>query len=205
MEKLKVDPSHSKNSTIPIRNRTITIATLGPHGTSSEHATKYYADSQLANVKTEILLLDSFDSCLTSLISRQTDYCVVPHAYENIQIFYMTPDVYPVDIFRCDTPLYGLAALPDVFIKEEDLQNYEIVTHKAPIDLLKNYLKGNLTVKIVNSTSLAAILVKEGKYKLALTNKKAVEKYELQFIKTFQPIPMSWSIFTLKDEVLFNG
>ncbi|MCY9074127.1 prephenate decarboxylase, partial [Bacillus inaquosorum] len=129
----------------------------------------------------------------------QFEYTIVPHAYDGIKHFYMRPDLQLLQIFRCDTPMYGLAVRPDFEFSDDMLDTSVIVSHPSPINLIKYFTRKEVRFKLVNSTSQAARKVKEGLYDIALTNELARQKYGLTFVKTFKSIPMSWSLFGKGD------
>lgn len=180
---------------IPIK--TLKIGTLGPTGTSSEFATKLFMNNYLFNqrVDSEILLFNTFEESMDNLTNGLLDYIIVPHAYGRINEFYMRPDIDLIQLFRCDTPMYGLAVRKGFTFHKELLDLETIVSHPAPVSLFKYFLGKNAKIQTVNSTSVAARLVNECVYNLAITNAVAKEKYNLDFVYKFKNIPMSWSVF----------
>lgn len=185
------------NYSIP-SSKTIIIGTLGPSGTSSEEALNYVV-SQLQNeqITVSVQLFDNFSALAEKLLNKQIDLALVPHAYDKINEFYMEPKFDLGLIFTYPTPIYGLAKRKDT---ELDFNGSKIVSHPAPLPLLSKLLpisldRAEIEVELVNSTSAAAILVKEGLADFAITNEKALNFYDLEFVSTYGRIPMSWSIF----------
>lgn len=178
-------------------NQSLRIGTLGPSGTSSEYATKIFAQNYLANqgITSDVLLFNTFEESMDALQQDLLEYMIVPHAYSGINEFYMRQDINLLQLFRCDTPMYGLAVRKGFEFSAELLHSEAIVSHPAPINLIKYFLRTTATIKIVNSTSVAAQLVNEGVFNIALTNAVARDKYNLEFVCEFKHIPMSWSVF----------
>ncbi|MGG3575276.1 bacilysin biosynthesis protein BacA [Bacillus gobiensis] len=193
---LENDSFHIKDG-LNLLPKMITVNTLGPEGTSSEYAAKnfisHFTISQ--GIQSKITLYETFEKCIEHTLSNALQYTLVPHAYEGIKHFYMRPDLQLLKIFRCDTPMYGLAVRPDFQFHENMLNDMKIVSHPAPVNLIEYFIHKNAEFELVNSTSTAAKKVRDGEYDIALTNEVAREKYGLAFVRTFKSIPMSWSIF----------
>lgn len=186
-----------------VSGQPLKVGTLGPENTSSGQTLNYLATQWQAEQITIIpCWFESFTELRDSLIKNEVDLALVPHAYEKINDFYMQPDFELKFLFTYPTPIYGLAKQKKAkFVTE----NCTIVTHPAPLPLLSYLLpnyqnKKNIKIELVNSTSLAAIYVKEGFADLAITNEKALKDNDLEFITTYGKINMSWSIFQKKDQ-----
>lgn len=171
------------------------IGTLGPVGTSSEQAANYAIEHLYPNRACELSLLDSFESCIEELLTEKLDAVIVPHAYPKINDFYMHPELVVDEIFRADTPLYGLAVRDDFEFDEAMLDSEVIVSHPAPVPLIQYYLHRDPSIKLVSSTSEAARQVRDFETNLAVTNQQAADVYGLKFVKQFKRIPMSWTVF----------
>ncbi|WP_156481712.1 LysR family transcriptional regulator [Anabaena sp. 4-3] len=184
--------------------KTLVIGTLGPSGTSSDYASSYIVKQlEAENLTGEIQLFDSFPDVKTALLQNQIDLAVVPHAYDSINEFYMEPSFDLGFIFIYPTPVYGLAKKKNTDVT---FKGARIVTHPAPLPLLSQLLpesedQSEIQVDLSTSTSDAAIQVQKGLATLAITNKNAVEAYDLEFISTYGKIPMSWSIFYKKNSI----
>jgi bacilysin biosynthesis protein BacA len=177
------------------------IGTLGPSGTSSDYASSYIVKQLESEQLTgEIQLFDSFSGVKEALLQDKVDIAVVPHAYHSINEFYMEPNLDLGFIFIYPTPVYGLAKRKNT---EVVFKGARLVTHPAPLPLLSKLLpesqdQSEIQVDFSPSTSDAAIQVQQGLATLAITNKNAVDAYDLEFISTYGKIPMSWSIFYKK-------
>ena len=180
-----------------IRNSHIRLGTLGPEGTSSEYVTKKFVKNHLDSNHTEceIKLYDTFEEAREKLIDGSINYIICPHAYKQINDFYMNPFISLIEIFQCDTPMYGVAVRKDYSFENKDLEEQVIVSHSAPLELVTNYLDKKPNFHIVNSTSKAAELISNGDFNLAITNEEAVRKFDLRFVCEFKKISMSWSLF----------
>ncbi len=116
----------------------IQIGTLGPSGTSSEAAAVYFMQSDEQNPKSySITLLNSFQSVLHELIHGELSMALVPHAYSDINLFYINPQVNLYRMFLFDTPAYGLARRCDKGLSQHSCR---VVSHQAPILLLEGLL-----------------------------------------------------------------
>jgi len=187
--------------------KTLTVGTLGPKETSSEQTLNYLISQwKLQQISVNSHLFDSFTELKESLLQDQVDLALVPHAYERINDFYMEPSFKLGFIFTYPTPVYGLAKRKN---EEIVLENSTLVTHPAPFPLLSYLLPSNLNqnniqVKFVNSTSVAAIQVKQGLADLAITNENALKEHDLEFISQYGQIEMSWSLFHKKENSLIQ-
>jgi len=183
--------------------KTLKVGTLGPKDTSSEHTLNYLINQwQSYDISVTSHLFNTFTESKEALLQEQIDLALVPHAYERINDFYMEPNLGLGLIFTYPTPIYGLAKRKNDNLV---LNNCTIVTHPAPLPLLPYLLpdslnQNNIKVELVNSTSLAAIQVKEGIADLAITNETALEDNNLEFITQYGKINMSWSIFYKKAQ-----
>jgi bacilysin biosynthesis protein BacA len=190
------------NYPVPSSN-TLIVGTLGPSGTSSEEALNYIKQQiQAKQINISVKLFDNFLALREALQNNQVDLALVPHAYDKINEFYMEPNFDLGFIFVYPTPVYGLAKKKDREIK---FTGSKVVTHPAPLPLLSQLLPGHsqqeITVELANSTSAAAQQVHQGLADLAITNEKARQSYDLEFVATYGTIPMSWSVFYKKPNV----
>ena len=181
----------------------IQIGTLGPSGTSSEAAAAYFIQTDEKNQNYSITLLNSFQLVLHELIHGELSVALVPHAYNDINLFYINPQVTLYRMFQFDTPAYGLARRRDRVLSQHSCR---VVSHPAPILLLDNLLVqiglSDYELEWVSSTSKAAEGVYENKADLALTNMNAIKKYNLVCCALYGPIRMGWSVFIKKEFVV---
>ncbi|MDR3441845.1 MAG: hypothetical protein P4L65_02390 [Legionella sp.] len=181
--------------------KTIKIGTLGPSGTSSEAAVAYFI--QIINEGSEnysITLLNSFQSVLHELTHGDLSMAIVPHAYSEINLFYINPKIALYRMFTFNTPPYGLARRPDTVISKHHCR---VVSHPAPVHLLDILLRqigvSRYEIVFADSTSRAAEEVCESRADLALTNMNAIKKYHLVCCALYGPIQMGWSVFIKKE------
>lgn len=172
------------------------IATLGPSGTSSDYVARKYLES-FHLIENKIILFDSFEKAAEAVLNEQAKFLLVPHAYKNINYFYMNPMLKLEKIFTYDTPMYGIATRID----NSDFLYSELVSHEAPIPMVDYYLSADINIELANSTSAAAELVSRGTFDFCITNEEACKKYKLKFIESFHAINMSWSIFIKRKEI----
>lgn len=91
----------------------IQIGTLGPSGSSSEAAAAYFIQTEERNLHYSVKLFNSFQLVLHELILGELSVALVPHAYSDINLFYINPKVALDRMFIFDTPAYGLARSRD--------------------------------------------------------------------------------------------
>jgi len=186
-----------------LSSKNLILGTLGPRGTSSEEALNYVINQlESGEISVSVQLFNDFTILAEALQQNQVNLALVPHAYEKINEFYMEPNFDLGFIFMYPTPVYGLAKRKDTDL---DFKGCKIVTHPAPLPLLGKLLPNftnpeEIEVELVDSTSAAAILVKQGLADFAITNQKALHSYDLEFVSTYGTIPMSWSVFYKKFE-----
>ncbi|MFL6124152.1 hypothetical protein [Actinophytocola sp.] len=178
------------------------IGTLGPPGTSSEQAAglwwRHLAGS--SGSPPRVRLYDTYEAGGVALRAGEVSHVVVANAYKAINEFYMDTVLAVSGVFVMDTPLYGLARRRGMaaVVKEPT-----IATHPSPVPLIRQLLPEGYAaraVTTVNSTSAAAMAVRDGAFDLALTTQNAAESCELEFISRTRPIRMVWSVFVADPE-----
>ncbi|MFD7165224.1 type 2 periplasmic-binding domain-containing protein [Streptomyces violascens] len=190
---------HAFDALIPAESTTsVRLGTLGPSGTSSEYIAQSMAHSFGDSGKFRIVLESTYEQCLDSLTGGQVDLALVAHAYPNINAFYMNPLLEPAILFRGNTPEYGLATRTDFAFSEELLSSETVVSHPAPVPLLKYHFDQPVRLATATSTSQAARDVADGQYNIAITNEKARREHRLKFVYKFSHIPMTWTVFSRK-------
>lgn len=175
----------------------LTIATLGPIGTSSEYVAIELA-SRIGIDEKKIFLYNSYEEAFEIVKKGEKNLLLVANAYNSIHNFYMENKISLIGSFIKETPLYGIASKNHQkkdFLLDNDIK---IVSHHAPksmINIIKKEFDLDMNVIDCLSTSEAARLVNEEKYKYCLTNEKAKKEYNLNFILPIKPITMVWSLF----------
>ena len=96
------------NGDIPSIRSSSQISTLGPSGTSSEHAARYFLKS-FGTDNCRILLYPSYRDAARSVSVGESEYLVVANAFHGINDFYMDPVLSVHSVFLMLTPQYGLA------------------------------------------------------------------------------------------------
>jgi hypothetical protein len=184
------------------KRASVSIASLGPENTSSHCVAKDAVEMYLAGIAAaEIFLFDTFQQVEKAVCAGECDLALVPHAYHEINLFYMNPQLEVLFIFISSTPTYGLAKR----IGEPlSLDGGRIVTHPAPLPLLQYLLRGQpflreAAVELVNSTSVAARMVADGLADAAITNATAAREAGLELASIYGVIKMSWSLFCRKE------
>ncbi len=174
----------------------LTIASLGPAGTSSEDACRFLRDylRTHGHARVSIRLYDSYEDASESLAAGVTTLLVAANAYAGIAPFYMNPGLGLVAVFVKDTPQYGLAGVPHM----QPGAAVRVATHPAPEPLVNQLLPRDYrvtSVVMVDSTSAAAAAARAGAVDLALTTAHAARLHGLRFVSATRPIRMVWSAF----------
>ncbi|MCA7014583.1 bacilysin biosynthesis protein BacA [Dickeya dadantii] len=172
------------------------VFTLGPAGTSSESASRYFGhwmESKYEGSTHQVYLNDTYEEAREQL-NQSNGLLIVANAYPQINDFYMDLRLKLTGTFVFDTPLYGLAI-------KETLPNRPVIvaSHPAPVPLIQELLPDGLSVERVvtmSSTSAAAQAVANHEVDMALTTEVAVNLHRLRFISRTRPIHMLWSIFS---------
>jgi hypothetical protein len=174
----------------------VRIATLGPPGTSSGDAANYLADKLRAEGAStaDVDLYPSFGDAVEAALGGLADLVVIADAYGGIGETYTRPDVTVVGMYFHLTPDYGLATR-----RGEQVSGPQIVpSHPAPIPLLAHLDTYPITVSRIERVAGprdAARLVADGGFDVALTHRRAVEEFGLDFVSATHPIRTSWAVF----------
>lgn len=175
----------------------IHVATLGPTGTSSEAAASYFLSKIIKSKKANLSLFDSYEKAFKSVINGSTNILIIANAYDKIDKIYMSPELQFLFSFVLETPLYGVAKLPNYKLPKN--RSLKIATHHAPSSLIPWFLSSlqiEYETVFVNSTSEAALSTKRGEVDLCVTNLCAAQKYGINFISRTRSICMLWSLFS---------
>ncbi|GGU22303.1 hypothetical protein ACH4HG_38200 [Streptomyces coeruleorubidus] len=176
------------------------LGTLGPAGTSSEYVAQMMSHCVADGARLRIVLEDTYERCMDALTESRVDLVLVAHAYPGINAFYMHPGLEPAIVFRGSTPEYGLAIRDDFVFREELLESETVVSHPAPIPLVRYHLGRPLQMATADSTSQAACDVADGRYNVAITNEEAARQHHLKFVYKFSRIPMTWTVFARRKD-----
>lgn len=170
------------------------IVTLGPPGTSSEHAAKKITRGSQSRIK----LFSTYEEAEQSMLANPVATgLLVANAYQHINKFYISTKINPVAAFFIPTPPYLLASKSNI----QHQNKIRISSHAAPSHLIGNFL-GTQEYELVeaHSTSQAARMVTIGEVDACLTTKLACEAESLIPISKTYMIPMLWTLFLSKEE-----
>jgi hypothetical protein len=182
-----------------IPGETLSVATLGPAGTSSEASARYLLSwaAQTLNASCGgIELFATYEGARDAVLSGRATHLLVANAYREINDFYMDPKLTIAAAYRFNTPNYGLAKCPGARIPSRVV----VATHPSPLPLVEELLPADLTVSSVvtmRSSSAAAVAVADKEFDVALTTEVAARIYDLEFISRTRPIEMLWTVFCL--------
>ena len=173
------------------------VATLGPSGTSSELA----AQNLLGKFASDTELFSTFEAAANWVVTQNCNDCLlVPNAYADINVFYISQTLRPFGCFFFDTPPYVLASqAPNILNKE----NLLVGSHPAPSHLIQAQLPSHeVTVVPTLSTSDAAKKAAQSKVDLCLTTLPASQLHNLHVIKhATRTIEMLWTVFVKRMAV----
>lgn len=180
------------------RSRDMTVATLGPPGTSSEASARYLLDwarRHLDSADAAVQLHTTYEHAAEAVLTDNATHLLVANAYGQISRFYMDPKLSIAAAYRFNTPDYGLAKARGTQVPTR----IDVATHPSPIPLIEELLPDGMEVSAVVpmlSTSAAAAAVAAGQMTVALTTDVAAKIYDLEFISPVRPIEMLWTAFT---------
>lgn len=182
----------------------VSIATLGPQGTSSEEAARHLWAGRGPGGDPSIHLCSTYEEAGLALKLKIASHLVVANAYSGANLFYMDPELSLAMAFLCDTPPYGLATP----CPEKVPSTVRVATHPAATPLIGELLPACYALAgILNadSTSSAALKAQQSEIDLALTTYPAATLHKLQFISRTRTIRMLWSVFTRKSQDTQEG
>lgn len=181
----------------------LTVATLGPAGTSSEASGRHLLDWATPNLGTtsaSVQLHRSYEDAAQAVLSGAATHLLVANAYGHISRFYMDPNLAIAAAYLFNTPHYGLAKMRGAQIPSR----FDVATHPSPVPLIEELLPEGMAVSEVvhmSSTSAAAAAVAADNIAVALTTDVAAAIYDLEFISTTRPIEMLWTVFARTTEI----
>lgn len=167
------------------------IHTLGPAGTNCEKAAKYMrANSN--NPRCEIILHDTLEDAVRVMGRTGSDALVACVVY---------PDLHEI-VFKNLSwlKLAETVVIPThemVLAKRQGTKEIKsIACHPAPESLVPEAIVDRL---IVESNVVAATICMEGKYDGCITTMPAAQKCGLEIVTNFGPIPMGFTLHTVKE------
>lgn len=182
----------------------VRIGTLGPAGTSSDYAAHCFLTSTFFGGG-QCNLYNTYEDAAQSVADDGSDLLIVANAYSRINEIYISHTLRLTTFFVLDTLPYGLATRTDVNALGWP-QEITIATHPAPAHLASWFIDNPTIVpklRLVQSTSEAAMLAAEGTVDACITNDFARESHGLAFRSRTRPIQMLWSVFKSKNNDRF--
>lgn len=167
-------------------NNLYRISTLGPKGTDSERAALHYALTQKI-LDPVIQLYSSFESALDTVRFRNSDFAIVPAAYNGLfSLHLLYRDVPIIDTFILPTKPMVLAKIPGQIGEIR-----RVAIHPATKPLLPE----SCEPVYVESKPLCLQMVADGKIQAGIGSEDVAESMGLEIVKNFGPIPMTWEVF----------
>ena len=181
----------------------IKIGSLGPEGTTTYEATKYFIDylaSEGIKTKITLCLWNNFYDIHKALVDNLVDLIIIPNPFENITQIYWDKDVDLAFGFVLESPFYGLAVKDERVLEKKHLKiaTGPAVNHlilKLGDDILKEH---TYELYKVNSTTEAAMAVHDEKADIAMTNQTSVDRVNVKFITELIQAKIIWSVFKRK-------
>ena len=167
------------------------IATLGPQGTCSSQAARYFIDNFLEYG--EVNLYATFEEGIELLKKKEVDYVVIPSAYRRIAdiIFDDLEFIEIQNVFKFPTPRLVLAS------KNKNTEIKRLATHSSPYSLLKTDFSDTKFVE-AKSNSDAAEIVLNNQADACITTIICAENNRFYVIRDFGVIQMGWNVFIRK-------
>lgn len=185
-----------------------TIGTLGPKGTTSYQTCKFLIENLegiFGKINVEIKLYKTFDLVFNSLLTKQSDFILLPNAYPKITEFYWDSNLELLYTFLASTPEYGI-----VKQVQSELLNKKyltIATCKAVehllVDLLETTKYKEIHHEVIEaySTTASLKLLLDDKVDLAITNTTSLNEIgndNAKLISKTLSAEVLWSIFSLR-------
>ncbi len=181
----------------------VKVATLGPEGTSSEEAARFFFLKAVGRPAAEgdVLLFSTYEEAKDAVLSDFASHLVVATAYPECHHFYMSGELIPdhENHFPRDTPPYLLVSRSRRCMLPRAVR---IATHPAPAEVIDQLLATMADTfdwfKVVHSTSTAeaARMVAKDEVEVALTTDPARRRFGLVAIsEESKTIPMDWLVF----------
>lgn len=175
----------------------VSIATLGPEGTSSAAAANVFAQSVAGEVVSS--LFPTYEEAAISVVEGRADYLIVANAYAGVNRFYISDQLIAASVFPMKTPPYGVAVAAR---KRNSSREVSLVSHPAPLHLVEYWFKHSpfsVKMRSANSTGEAADIVASGRADACITTDTARQRAGLVFISPTVSIHMLWTVFVRRD------
>nr|WTA65948.1 prephenate dehydratase [Micromonospora sp. NBC_00855] len=179
---------------------TLRLSTLGPAGTSSEHAAGHLRERLLAAgyPGPEVALHPTFGAVLDSVTGGRSEVALVPSAYRDATAFHWHPALRLLFHFAHPTPAYGLAARQG---QAPDRTRLRISTMSEVSVLYPELCPPALRDRAVDwvparSTMDAAQVLSRGDADLALTNDHGRHAHDLHWLARRPGAQIVWLLFT---------
>ncbi len=178
----------------------LTLSTLGPAGTSSDHAAGFLRDRlrDAGSASLTIELHPTFDQVMAQVTGGGTPLALVPSAYRDATAFHWHPKLRLLFHFAYATPTYGLAArqgeAPDrTPIRISSMSEVSVLYP----ELCPPALRGREVDWIpARSTMDAAGVLARGGADLALTNDNGRDAHDLYWLSRRPGAQIVWLLFT---------
>ncbi|WP_417510866.1 prephenate dehydratase domain-containing protein [Methylophaga sp.] len=168
-----------------------TIHTLGPVGTNCQLAAREWFQKNQIDDGT-VRLYDTLEEAVLNVKTGEALLaCVVYPKLHNL-VFENLGEMEFKETFITNTYDMVLAG------KDKQIRSIvNIASHPAPVDLVRKY---NFTITHVSSNSAAAIEVAKGNFDGCITTIEAAKQQGLYILENFGPVPMGFSIHTMKGD-----
>ena len=175
------------------------ISTIGPEGTSASFVGETLKEAAHPELDIDLLLAADFNSAMTSVLMKHSDFALVPSAYRDATAFHWNSELVLEGCFVHHTPAYGLAT------KDGKLSEDSVIL--ATMDEVESLFAQLATPEVqarladvipAKSTSHAASLVGEGRATVAVCNEIGVYQNNLQWFKVREGVPRVWLVFAHK-------
>ncbi|GAB1646631.1 prephenate dehydratase [Krasilnikovia sp. MM14-A1259] len=178
----------------------LTLSTLGPAGTSSDHAARHLHDRLIGtgHAGLRIELHPTFDAVMDSVAGGTSTVALVPSAYRDATAFHWHPKLRLFFHFVHPTPTYGLAARQAEVPERTPLR---ISTMSEVSVLYPELCPPALRDRDVDwvparSTMDAARALAHGEADLALTNDHGRDAHNLYWLSHRPGAQIVWLLFT---------
>lgn len=181
-----------------VRDGIVTVATLGPAGTSADHVARSIAGMAENIVSVRFEMYPDFEESKRAVLEGRAHLVLVPSAYRDVTSFHWHPRLRLRGAFVHRTPDYGLAVAPGAAPAEKIVlasmsEVRDLFEQLAPEAVRERLVETRLAA----STSDAAAMVRAGSANMAVCNDLGRAENELAWFRVRPGVPIVWMLFGL--------
>ncbi|MBT1672294.1 hypothetical protein [Curtobacterium flaccumfaciens] len=181
--------------------RPVTVATLGPAGTSADCVARALKETLSGQIDVELSLREDITAVRNEVLEGRAELALIPSAHREATDFHWHPELRLRGAFVHSTPPYGIAIRPG-FSPASSITLASMPEVRRLFDqLAPGHLIGAVADELVTtSTSSAAAMVGTGQADMAVCNDEARRLQDLTWFRVRNGVPIVWMLFGNDDE-----